>query len=250
MNVLGYASTLEGAVNWLFSDGRSDRFDRVAEARGKKYYITAAVDLTPVDGKIKTADLERYGVHYEGELVTVEQLKKDRIFPSSLKSDAAAIPDCFCVVVRLNETDGALSEEERRDHLVARLVYGLYKLVHAKTLQRLQGFPSEGWWAVGKERFKQQFQEDVKGCLERLKITASYTPDPEPRLDLDQIYIRAFVEAERAKGTPDEAKKASALAKLVEQGAAHLDDPRVQETAKLVAYLNRPRGEAVNELFG
>lgn len=250
MSVLASAPTLKTAVNWLFSEGRSARFDRVAEQRNGQYYITAAVNLTPdKDGNVSVAALKRFGLSYVGEVVSVDTLKRDRIFLTHLKSEAAWVDSCFGVVVRLSPYDGALSPEKRESKLIARLVYGLYKGDFSVAFNKASGMISSStpFGKVTIAQLREELKERVETCLMRLKRghgldkEAGVTYDIYSQNDLTSFFVQAFVEARMSYGTKSHSSKKAVVQELISWGGQHLDHPGVKEAATVAQELLQPK---------
>ncbi|WP_420421348.1 hypothetical protein [Simkania sp.] len=102
--ILGSTPVLNDAVNALFSDGNI--FDKYAQAHGLKYHIMVTVDVAVEDGRVKTADLEKFGLNYEGETVSKDVLIKDLIIPRKQETEAdwkilSTEQSYPCILVRL-----------------------------------------------------------------------------------------------------------------------------------------------------
>jgi len=198
-SILGSASTLQGAVDWLFS--KSTLFDEYAEHHKIKYYITAAVDVKPdVEGRVRTSDLKPFGLEYGGEFITVEQLRKDRIFPYPLKSDAVWMEGTKSVVVRLDRVDG----KQRQANLIARLVYGLFKGMRRIDFTRAKEFyvGDEIRLAFAMENLKVEFHQDVNEFLSELKdqgldSEAAICFDADPIATPTDVFVKVFVAAKK-----------------------------------------------------
>ena len=218
--ILGFPPLLNDAVKILFSEGNP--FDEYAHAHGEHYHFTVAVDVDVQDGHVKTADLEKFGLHYEGETVSKQVLLKDLILPRKLTTEAdwtvlSSHPKNPNITVRL----APHSSLNGTEHLMARMIYGLHKVMWRNDLKSLEKSELSYESKVrAKEQYRLDFEGAVESCLHKYgvqgKLHFDLTPAP---VDLTERFFRAYVQYCRDPET-------TALQEIIEWGQqnSHLSE--------------------------
>ena len=224
--ILPSAPVLQEAIDELFIEGNV--FDKYANAHNLKYCMMVTVDVEVNNGQVKTVDLKKFGLKYPGEVVSVTDLGRDRILPRQLGSEAdwkilPGFSNTPSILVRLNPD----SLKNSKEHLMARLAYGLYKFMWRETLQST---PNTDWQRVGLAREKRDFKEAIERTLSQHGVHVVPEYDPEPRATPTDEFIRAYITYER---NPE----STSLQEIVEWGLANPDLPGVKSAIAFVKRL-------------
>lgn len=224
--ILPSAPVLEEAVEALFTEGND--FDKYANTHNLKYCMIVTVDVKVNNGLVKTSELKKYGLEYPGEVVSVADLGRDRILARQLGSEAdwKILPRYSnnpSILVRLSPC----SLKNSKEHLMARLAYGLYKFMRRDTLQST---PNTDWGRVGLARDKREFKEEIERTLSQCGVHVVPEYDPEPRATPTDEFIRAYITYERNPESTD-------LQEVVEWGLAHQNLPGVKSAIAFVKRL-------------
>jgi hypothetical protein len=229
--ILNFSPLLNEAVKILFSEGNP--FDEYAHAHGEHYHFTVTVDVDVQDGHVKTADLEKFGLHYEGETVSKQVLLKDLILPRKLTTEAdwtvlSRYPNNPNITVRLAPHSSMNSTE----HLMARMIYGLYKVMWRNDLKSLEKveLPYESK-VQAREQYRLDFKGAVESCLHKYGVLGKLDFDPTPApSNLTERFFRAYSQYCRDPET-------AALQEIIKWGQQNSHLPEVQKLYQVVKEL-------------